>query len=137
MLNKIQVPFSLSLLSFFDSCKIGKLHQLPFSDCKITVIRSLELVYFDLWGPSPTLSTEGYRYYIIFVDAYTRYTWLYPLKLKSDALSIFITFHKLAELKYNAKIKVLKTDNGGEFRAFLPYLHSHGIQPHFTCSHTS
>lgn len=74
VLNKIQVPFSLSSLSFCDSCKIGKLHQLPFSDCEITAIKPLELVYSNLWGPSPTLSTKGYRYYIVFVDAYTRYT---------------------------------------------------------------
>lgn len=62
---------------------------------------------------------------------------MYLLKLKSDALLVFITFHKLAELQYNAKIKALQTDNGGEFRAFLPYLHSHGIQPRFTCPYTS
>ena len=100
VLNKIQVPFSLSSISFCDTCKIGKLHQLPFTDCEITVVRPFELVYSDLWGPSPTLSTEGYRYYIVFVDAYTCYTWLYPLKLKSDALLTFVTFHKLVELQY-------------------------------------
>jgi len=73
------------------------------------------------------LSTEGFRYYFVFVDAYTRYTWLYPLKLKSDALAIFKSFHKLVELQYTAKLKALQTDNGGEFKAFLPYLTACGI----------
>ena len=65
------------------------------------------------------LSTEGFRYYIVCVDAYTRYTWLYPLKLKSDTLAIFKSFHKLVELQYTAKLKALQTDNGGDFKAFV------------------
>ncbi|KAL5854003.1 hypothetical protein ACOSQ4_003805 [Xanthoceras sorbifolium] len=55
----------------------------------ITTKQPLELVYSDVWGPAPLLSSEGYRYYIIFVDACTRFTWLYPLKLKSDELATF------------------------------------------------
>ena len=82
------------------------------------------------------LSMQGFQYYAIFVDAYTRYIWLYPLKLKSDLLSGFVTFHKLAENQFQTKIQVLQTDNGGEFRACLPYLQSNGIQPRFTCPHT-
>jgi len=57
-------------------------------------------------------------------------------KLKSDALQTFVTFHKLAELQYNSKLKALQTDNGGEFKAFLPYLHTCGIQPRFSCPYT-
>ncbi|XP_073266435.1 uncharacterized protein [Populus alba] len=33
----------------------------------------LELVFNDVWGPSPMLSTDGYRYFVIFMDAYTKY----------------------------------------------------------------
>lgn len=112
------------------------MHQLPFSTFKIIAKKPLELVYFDLWGPSPIVSIEGYRYYVIFVDAYTRYTWLYQLKRQSNALSTFVTFHKFAELQYQSKLKTLQFDNGGEFQAFLPYFRDHGIQPHLTCLHT-
>lgn len=69
--------------------------------------KPLEFFPFYLWGPTPNASTEGYRYYIIFVDAYTRYKWFYPLKLKSDALSTFIAFPKFTELQYHSKIKAL------------------------------
>ena len=93
-------------------------------------------MYSDLWGPSLVVSTKGYRYYIIFVDPYTRYAWLYPLKLKSNAFAIFITFHKFVELQYQSKLKAIQIDNGGEFKAFLPYIRDHGIQPRFTCPHT-
>jgi len=71
VLNKINIHCSSSTLSFCDSCKVGKLHQLPFTDCSITAIQPFELIYSDLWGPSLAVSIEGYLYYIVFVDAYT------------------------------------------------------------------
>ena len=74
ILNKISIPCSSTDLSFCDSCKLGKLHQLPFAHCPITAKQPLELVYLNLWGLAPILSVEGYRYYIVFVDAYTCYT---------------------------------------------------------------
>jgi len=74
--------------------------------------------------------------YLIFIDANTQYTWLYPLKLKSKALATFIRFHKLAELQYNTKLKSFQSDNGGEFEVFLPYFQQHGILPRLSCPHT-
>ena len=96
VLNKVHISCSKSDISFSDSCKIGKLHQLPFAHCPITTKQPLELVYFDGWGPAPITSTEGYCYYLIFVDACIRCTWLFPLKLKSDALPTFVNFHRLS-----------------------------------------
>ena len=50
---------------------------------------------------------------------------------------MFVIFHKFVELQYNSKLRALQTDNGDEFKAFLPYLQSQGIQPRFTypCTH--
>ena len=103
------------------------MHQIPFANYQITAKAPLELVYSNLWDPAPVLSTEGYKYYIVFVDTCTRYTWLYPLKQKYDVLAIFKTLHTFAELQYQSKLKALQTDNGGEFKAFLCYLTSCGI----------
>ena len=67
--NKIGVSCSSSDLVFCDSCKIGKLSQLPFSRHDITINTPLELVYFDLWELAPVVFVQGFRYYILFVDA--------------------------------------------------------------------
>ena len=48
VLNKIGLSCSSSNMSFCDSCKIGKLHQLPFARHEIIVVRPLQLVYYDL-----------------------------------------------------------------------------------------
>jgi len=79
VLNKIQVSCPKFVFSFCDSYKIGKSHQLSFSSCPITAKKPLELVYSDVWGLAPVTSVESYRYYIVFIDAYTRYSWFYPL----------------------------------------------------------
>lgn len=48
-------------------------------------------------GPAPVQSIDGFRYYIIFVDHYTKYIWFFPLKAKSDVYTIFPPFQKLVE----------------------------------------
>ena len=58
-----------SRLSFCTACKLGKAHALPFSLSGSHSKHPLELIHSDLWGPSLT----GHRYYIIFVDDFSRF----------------------------------------------------------------
>ena len=51
----------------------------------------LEIIYSDVWGPAQT-SVSGYNYYVSFIDAYSRFTWLYLIKRKSDVFDVFIQF---------------------------------------------
>ncbi|TXG57782.1 hypothetical protein EZV62_015611 [Acer yangbiense] len=100
---------------------------MPFQRSNITVKASLKLVYSDVWGPAPMLSIEGHRYYIAFVDAYTRFTWIFPFKLKYDAFSVFVKFKKTIELQPDRKIKCFQADIGGEYQPFVPYLTEMGV----------
>ena len=75
-----------------DACLTSKSHRLPYSKSIHQINKPLEIVHSDLGGPSPVISHTGNMYYVIFVDDFTRYTWLYPLKLKSDVLSVFLNF---------------------------------------------
>jgi hypothetical protein len=63
------------------------------------------------------------------VDAFSRFTWIYPLKLKSHTLSTFQNFKIMIELQHNHKIKVVQSD-GREFRPFTKFLNDRGITPH-------
>jgi hypothetical protein len=64
------------------SCQMGKSCRLPFSLHNKTETAPLKKIHCDLWGPAPVASVQNYKYYVIFVDDHTRYTWLYPLKKK-------------------------------------------------------
>lgn len=65
-----------------DSCSYNKSHKLPFDVSTLKSHKPLDLVYSDVWGPAPISSYDGFRYYVIFVDHFTKYIWLYPLKQK-------------------------------------------------------
>lgn len=52
----------------------------------------LELIYADVWGPAPMVSINGDRYYMNFVDDYSRFNWLFPIPVKSYVREIFIKF---------------------------------------------
>lgn len=73
-INKPMAPLHCS------SCQLNKSHKLPFSESSVTSNSSLELLYSDVWGPSSITSINGFHYYLIFVDHFTQYVWLFPLK---------------------------------------------------------
>ena len=94
---------------------MGKIHRLPSQSSQTVYKYPLELIYSDLWGPSPMISHSGFRYYMPFVDVRTRFTWLYLLKNKSDALTVFKQFKSIVELQFDKHIKALQTDLGVEW----------------------
>jgi hypothetical protein len=62
----------------------------------------------------PSTSLSGYVYYAPFIDDYSRKTWVYFLKSKDEAFGKFKEFKALIENLSERKIKILKSDNGGE-----------------------
>jgi len=82
---------------------------------------------------------SGCRFYVIFVDDFSRFTWLYPLINKSEVFSYFVKFKLLVEKQFSTSIKQFQTDNGGEYTStqFKHFLEKHGILHRRTCPHTS
>jgi transposase InsO family protein len=66
-------------------------------------------------GPAQIDSFNGYKYFIIFIDDFSRTTWLYLLKNKSEVFSYFQEFYNFMKKQFDAKIKVFRSDNGTEF----------------------
>jgi hypothetical protein len=52
----------------------AKAHKLPFLPSTSTTSKPLEVIHLDLWGPAPVLSTQGHRYYIHFIDEFSRFS---------------------------------------------------------------
>jgi histone deacetylase 1/2 len=114
---------------------MGKAHRLHSTQSQTIYSQPLELVFSDLWGPAPSTSS-GFNYYITFIDAYSRYTWIYLIKSKSEALTIFKQFKNMAELQLGYPLKALQSDWRGEFRPFTKYLTELGITHRLICPHT-
>ncbi|CAH9056104.1 unnamed protein product, partial [Cuscuta epithymum] len=123
-------------LQFCSACCLGKAHRLPAYSSNTVYHKPFELIFTDLWGPAPVISFDGYTYYIAFIDAHTRYTWIYFLKNKSDALPAFQNFYNLVLNQFSTSIKSLQSDWGGEFRSFTNFLSQKGITHRIICPHT-
>nr|ABA99612.1 retrotransposon protein, putative, unclassified [Oryza sativa Japonica Group] len=99
----------------------------------------LELVHTDIVGKVPTISEGGNWYFITFIDDYTRMIWVYFLKEKSAALEIFKKFKAMVENQSNRKIKVLRSDQGGEYisKEFEKYCENAGIRRQLTAGYSA
>ncbi|RLM64518.1 hypothetical protein C2845_PM16G23290 [Panicum miliaceum] len=75
----------------------------------------LELIHTDICGPFSVKSIDGYDSFITFTDDYSRYGYIYPIKEKSEALDKFKEFKAEVENQHNLKIKVVRSDRGGEY----------------------
>jgi len=77
----------------------------------------LELVHSDVCGPMKTPSHAGNRFFITFIDYYSRMCWVYFMRQKSEALSILKKFQKMVERQSGRLIKKLRSDRGGEYNS--------------------
>jgi len=135
--SKFQLPFISNKKHIIcPACQHGKSHQLPFSSSETKSNVRLELIFSDVWGPSPILSNNGARFYVIFVDHFSKFTWLYPIAWKSNVFSIFPKFQAYVEHQFNHKIKSIQTDGGGEYTKLRHHFASHSIHHRITCPHT-
>jgi transposase InsO family protein len=70
----------------------------------------------DIFGHVAYISIGGNKYGFIIVDDYSRFTWVFFLRDKSEVQGIFKKFARRAQNKFDAKIKRVKSDNGMEFK---------------------
>lgn len=114
------------------------MHQFPFVKSGIQSKAPLKLIHVDVWVPAPIVSINDFRYYLVLVDDFTKFAWVYLLKLKSDVLNIFKHFKITIENQLDLKIKIFRSDGGGEFssKALVEFCSSQGIIHQFSCSHT-
>lgn len=117
------------------ACIEGKQTRAPFPKKSYTrATQLLGLVHTDLCGPMPTQSIGGARYFLIFIDDFSRKTFVYFLHNKDEVFEHFRNFKNLVENETNHKIKIIRSDNGGEFINYKlqAYLKENGIKHHTT-----
>ena len=99
----------------------------------------LDRIHSDIWGPYRTPSLGGKNvYFVTFTDDYTRKTWVYVMQSKGQLRAIFTEFRTQVEFQTGRKIKVVRCDNGSEYKALEGDLgSSQGILFEFTTPYTS
>lgn len=119
-------------------CKLGKSKSLPFPLQGSRASTCFEIIHSDVWGMSPVISHAQYRYFVTFIDDYSRFTWVYFLRSKADVFSTFKTFVAYVETQFSTCIKIFRSDSGGEYmsHAFQSFLQQKGILSQRSCPYT-
>ena len=125
-------------LSFCEGCVEGKMNRSPFHPVGVRSSRKLQLVHSDVCGPMPTESLGGHRYFVTFVDDYTRCCAVYLMKHRSEVLAKFKEFEAITTSDCGLKIGALRSDNGGEYISteFNEYLKTRGMHRELTIPYT-
>ncbi|KAK4390759.1 Retrovirus-related Pol polyprotein from transposon RE2 [Sesamum angolense] len=99
-----------------ESCELGKHHRASFPPrVEKRSPSPFTLVHSDIWGPCRFESLRGFRYFITFVDDYSRMTWVYLLKDRSQVPTIITSFYNEIYTQFSVNIRILRTDNALEF----------------------
>lgn len=124
---------------FCEECVLGKHTRTSFQNkAEYQAKQPLELIHTDICGPITPGSFSGKRYFISFIDDFSRKTWVYFLKEKSEAFEAFKKFKVMVEKTIGRHIKAVRSDRGGEYTsaAFMKYCEEQGIKRFLTAPYT-
>jgi hypothetical protein len=127
-------PYDSSSESICDACLHAKAHQLTYPISTSRSTASLELIFSDVWRPAID-SFGRKKYYVSFIDDYSKFTWIYLLHHKSEVFKYFAEFQSLVERMLNRKILAVQSDWGGKYEKLDSFFRSIGIAHHVSCPH--
>ncbi|GJS80135.1 retrovirus-related pol polyprotein from transposon TNT 1-94 [Tanacetum coccineum] len=101
----------------YSACEKGKHHRASFKTKRsFSINKSLHLLHMDLFRPVKPHTISHNKYTLFIVDEYSRCTWVFCLKKKSDAADCIMYFIRKMENLNEERVKELRSDNGTEFR---------------------
>lgn len=138
LINQLSLPISKSVMLNCSCCNMAKSHKLQFPLSISKTTAPFQLVHMDVWGPAPIPSNKGFRYYLLVIDDFSRYSWLFPVHYKSEVKQKIAEFKSYVSTQFHTSIKIVRSDNGGEFvNHFLLHLFlSTGVLHQTSCPHT-
>ncbi|GJS23406.1 putative ribonuclease H-like domain-containing protein, partial [Tanacetum coccineum] len=99
------------------ACQKGKQHK---ASCKTKLVSSisqpLQMLHMDLFGPTSVRSINHKTYCLVVTDDYSRFSWVFFLATKDETSGILKTFITGIENQINHKVKIIRCDNGTEFK---------------------
>ena len=108
----------IGITNFESKCDIYELvksHRIPYVPSYNKNLLPFMTIHSNIWGLARISTLSGARYFVTFIDECTRMTWISLLSNKRDVSVVFQEFYKMVSNQYQSKIRVLQSDNGGEY----------------------
>ncbi|KAJ9543763.1 hypothetical protein OSB04_023470 [Centaurea solstitialis] len=142
--NSIQ---RLSKLNCIPNCDFDSKYKCPVCvEAKLTrtsfqsidrKTEPLDLIHTDVCDLKSISTRGGNKYFITFIDDSTKYCYIYLLKSKDEAIDKFVVYKTEVENQLNKKIKVVRSDRGGEYVSpFAEFCSQNGIRHEFTAPYS-
>lgn len=96
-------------------CPCAKLVRLPFSHISIKTSTCFELLHLDVWDPYKVATYDGNKYFLTIIDDFSRMSWLFLLKFKSDVCVVIRQFLTYVLTQFDKSVRRIRTDNGTKF----------------------
>ena len=136
LLKKLCPQFSSLLSLDCESCQFAKHHRLSYSPrVNKRASAPFELVHSNVWGPCLVVSPTGFQYFVTFIDDYSRTTWLYLMKNRSELFSHFRAFCVEIHTQFHVYVQNLRSDNAKEYvsEQFQSFMSQHGLIHQTSC----
>ncbi|XP_016548888.2 uncharacterized protein LOC107848624 isoform X1 [Capsicum annuum] len=127
-----------SILVGCDICPLAKHTRHPFPCSTSKSSSPFQLLHLDVWGSYYIETFDGNKFFLTIIDDFSRITWVFLLKFKSDVLIMLRQFFKMVHTQFKAVVQVVRTYNGGEFVGshLQTFFKDLGIIHHRTCVYT-
>jgi hypothetical protein len=118
----LQITYHVQALILVVGWSVMSLHVPRLTSCHILCplvvhLFHWNLFFLDVWGPA--IDSFGCKkYYVSFIDDYSKFTWIYLLRSKSEVFKYFIEFQRLVERWFDCMIITVQFDWGGEYEKF-------------------
>jgi hypothetical protein len=97
------------------SCHLGKQTHLSLNKSESLSSAPFDLVHYDIWGPTPVPTERESHYFLIFIDDYSHYTWIYVLQHCFELTQVYQNFHQMVQTQFSHTIKIFRSDNAIEY----------------------
>ena len=120
-----------------DACEYAKHTRTSYISRGIRSVSPFVLVHSDVWT-CPVVSVSGMKYFVTFIDCYSRMTWVYLMRHKDEVFTCFQNFCAYVTNQFKVQVQVIRTDNGTEYvnKPFATFLSSQGILHQTSCPDT-